>query len=38
MESFVPTLIFVIGIALAFNLGSLGIQRVIEGQKLKDKG
>ncbi len=37
MENFVPVTIFLIGIILAFNLGSLGIERIVEGQKQKDQ-
>ncbi len=37
MESFVPTAVFLIGIILAFKLGGLGIDRVVEGQKQKQQ-
>lgn len=37
MENFVPVTVFLIGIILAFKLGGLGIQRVVEGQKQKDQ-
>lgn len=37
MENFVPVTIFLIGIILAFKLGGLGIERVIEGQKQKEQ-
>jgi|GEM_PF-2135142 len=37
MENFVPTIVFLIGIVLSFNLGGMGIERVIEGQKNNQK-
>jgi hypothetical protein len=37
MENFVPTFIFLVGIVLGLSLGSMGIDRVIEGQKQKEQ-
>ncbi len=37
MENFVPTIVFLIGIVLSFNLGGMGIERIIEGQKNNQK-
>ncbi len=37
MENLVPTIVFVLGILLSFNLGRMGIERIIEGQKNNQK-